>query len=306
MKRSVTPSPTSLASLVDALASTDPVRREAAIARLRVHGHTAIPRLRALLASPASAATRAAAVQALEGIDDPAAAAAALPLLQSPEADIARAAIGVLRVWVAREHGVSLLDALSTLALDVTRDPGVRLAALDALSELPRDLVAPIVQRLGPRAALGDRDADDPLTTREWLAEHAASAPLSVLHRLVVRSRDHERTEPSASRRREWLITRAAVHAALARRGSRVALYDLREAFDAATEALPLDFVTAASTIGDHSCLEPLARAWAAAPRDVWWRDRLVGAAHDIAQRARLTVRHAVMKRVRSRWPGFL
>ena len=88
-------------------------------------------------------------------------------------------------------------------------------------------------------------------------------------------------------------MARGAVHAALARRGSRVALYDLREAFDGAQTPLPLDFLTAVTAIGDASCLEPMARAWSTAPPgEAWWRDRLADAAADIVSRLSLTGRN--------------
>jgi hypothetical protein len=54
------------------------------------------------------------------------------------------------------------------------------------------------------------------------------------------------------------MVVRGSVHALLARRRSRVALYDLRESFDAARSPLPLDFLTAIGTLGDGTCLEPL------------------------------------------------
>jgi hypothetical protein len=124
---------------------------------------------------------------------------------------------------------------------------------------------------------------------------------------LVARSREQEHAEPAAQRRQEWLATRGAVHAALARRGSRVSLYDLRETLDAAQAPLPVDFLTAVTTIGDATCLEPLARAWAAAPAsEPWWRDRLAGAAAEIMRRAQLSGRSAVVKRVRAKWSGFI
>jgi hypothetical protein len=86
-----------------------------------------------------------------------------------------------------------------------------------------------------------------------------------------------------------------------------VALYDLRETFDAAAAPLPLDFLVAASAIGDASCLEPLARAWAAAPPgETWWRDRLADVAAEIMHRTRLSGRSNVVKRIRTRWTGFL
>jgi hypothetical protein len=85
-----------------------------------------------------------------------------------------------------------------------------------------------------------------------------------------------------------------------------VALYDLREAFDAAEGPLPLDFLTAIALQGDLTCLEPMARAWAAAPAERWWRSRLQEAASDILRREGLSGRHAVVKRVRTKWPGFI
>jgi hypothetical protein len=102
------------------------------------------------------------------------------------------------------------------------------------------------------------------------------------------------------------VVARAAAHAILARRGSRVALYDLREAFDAARSPLPLDFLIAIGLIGDATCLEPMGRAWAAVPGDAWWRERLREAARDIMQHQQLTSRHASVKRIRSKWPTFL
>lgn len=201
---------------------------------------------------------------------------------------------------------------LSGIALDGTRDARVRLAALDALSELPRHVVQPVLEQASAalRAApdispAGTAGMDDPLAAREWVTTHR-TAPLSTLHDLVMHTRERERREPAARARQSWLIARGAVYAALARRGSRVALYDLRESFDAAQEPLPLDFLAAMSALGDDTCLAPLARAWAAAPGETWWRNRLRDAAREIVKREKLTGRHAAVKRVRAKWPGFL
>jgi hypothetical protein len=180
----------------------------------------------------------------------------------------------------------------------------VRLAALDALSALPRDLVQP-VRRQVPAGAGARLTFDDPIAAREWLASHQR-APFSTLHDFVTETRGRERVEPAARRRQDWVVARGAAHAALARRGSRVALYDLRESFDAAQGPLPLDFLVAASAIGDAACLEPLARAWAASPDDQWWRDRLHDAAADIMKREKLTARNAAVKRIRTKYSGFL
>ena len=288
--------------LVADLRGRDDVRREAAVARLRVIGARAIDSLARLAASDADTATRVAALKALDGIDDQRAIAPARRALGDAAAAVRIAAIGVLRGWVAREHGTNLLETLSGIALDGAQEGAVRLAALDALSDLPRELVQPLVDQV-PKAPAPD--ADDPLAVREWVAAHE-QAPLSQLHTVVARVRERERAERSRDRRRQWLVTRGAAHHVLARRGSRVALYDLRETFDAATEPLPLDFLTAIAAIGDASCLEPLAHAWAAIPGDTWWRGRLSDAAADIMHRARVSGRSSVMKRIRGRWPGFL
>src|SRR5262249_9193365 len=119
--------------------------------------------------------------------------------------------------------------------------------------------------------------------------------------------RDCERGEALPRLKQEWRLARGLAHAALAQRGNRVALYDLREAFDSATEPLPLDFLTAMSAIGDETCLEPLARAWAGGDvGETWWRSRMQEAAADIVRRSRLTGRNATVKRVRAKFDGFL
>ena len=61
------------------------------------------------------------------------------------------------------------------------------------------------------------------------------------------------------------MALRGAAHKALADRGSRLALYDLKESFESAREALPVDFLGAAAAIGDAACLESVAAAYARA-----------------------------------------
>lgn len=290
--------------LVGQLCDPDPVVREAAVARLRILGSRAVLRL-APLVSNASAAVRAAALKALEGIDDARVPRLALRALDDSSQEVRLAAMGALRPWILRDEGARIIEALVPLALDRDATSALRLAALDALSELPREVVQPVIDqtRVEP---VSPSDSDDPATVQQWLAAHA-EAPLSELHALIARLREREQAETAAPRRREWLAARGAIHAVLARRRSRVALYDLREAFDAATAPLPLDFLTAAATLGDATCLEPLARAWSAAPaEDAWWRARLAETAAALVRTHGLTGRHAAVKRVRTRWPGFL
>lgn len=276
------------------------------MARLRVAGPRVLVRLTALLASGPPARVRLTALKALEGLNDPHAIDPALRALADRDAAVAVAAVRVLRGWVAREPGTRVLEALAGLSLDRDRPAEVRLAALDALTELPRDLIRPLLE-CAPTPAVAAAPPDDPDAALEWLERHGASAPLSAMHALVGRLREREGREPDDDRRRAWRLARGAAHAALAARGSRVALYDLRETFDTAREPLPPDYLTAIAAIGDASCLEPLARAWAAADTDhTWWRERLGHAAADISKRAGLTGRSGPTRRIRAKWKGFL
>jgi hypothetical protein len=300
-------------ALIAQLRDGSPVEREAAIARLRVIGARALDRLVTLARSDAPDVARAAALNAIEAIDDPRSREAALALMTDGSPAVAAAAITATRSWLPTD--ASVLDAVTALALDRTRQPAVRLAALDALAELPRLVIQPVLQQVGAEDAplasrvKGDRRAsplDHPAGVRDWVAKRGPTAPLSAIHDMIARIRERERDEPSGRRRQEWQAARAAAHLALARRDSRVALYDMRETFDAATTPLPLDLLHAVAMIGDASCLEPMARAWEAAGKELWWRDRLAEAARAVVAREKLTARNAVVKRIRARHPDFL
>jgi hypothetical protein len=74
---------------------------------------------------------------------------------------------------------------------------------------------------------------------------------------------------------------------------------------------LPVDFLAALSRVGDVSCLEPIAVAYArsrrpARERDDWWRAHLADAFQAIVARERITRRHGTMKKIRQRWPDIL
>lgn len=293
-----------IARLVTDLRDGPAVRREAAIARLRVIGARAVDKLAALLREHDQPGGRVAALKALEGIDDRRIVDLAVIALGDRDADVVVAAAALLRAWVSREEGTRVIDALTGLALDAARAPQLRQAALDALSDLPPHLLQPVREEAALTAV--PVRLDDPAGARDWLAAHA-EAPLSELHDLIVHARTAAKQEPAARQAQEWQAVRGTAHAVLARRGSRVALYDLREAFDEARGPLPLDFLAAATALGDASCLEPLARAWAASPvEETWWRERLADAAGEIMHRTRLSGRSNVVKRVRERWPGFM
>jgi len=298
------------------------------VARLTVIGSRAVERLVALAGSSAAAHARAAALRTLEAIGDPRALAPALDILADADADAAVgvAAAGVARVFLRDRRGAAAVDRLTAAVLDRRRAEALRLAALRALRELGPATIAPVLAALAddPSAAIraeaaakktGRRTAPDPVATVTRAAEqrlpdeaggaialHRAlgdageAVPVTLLLRLIERIREREASEPPA-RRDEWKMARAAAHLALANRGSRLALYDLRESLEAAAAPLPVEFLAALSLAGDASCLEPIAAAHARA-KDAWWRDHLAAAFRAIVTREKITRRHASIKKI--------
>jgi hypothetical protein len=93
------------------------------------------------------------------------------------------------------------------------------------------------------------------------------------------------------------------LHLALAKRGSRVALYDLREALEQAGEPLPADFLEALRLVGDVTALEPLAAAYVHSETMAdgeTWRRSVAETFQTIVAREGITRRHSAMKRVGS------
>lgn len=298
------------------------------MARLAVIGARAITPLTSLAADATAAApARVAALQALEAIGDGRAAGVALALLDDPDDALAIAAIGVLGP-VARQRDARAsraLERLAALALARDETPNRRLAALSALDELPDRLVAPVYRALvddpAPRIAarvtrresgasmplevLIERGLpDDPAVLTAVVREDADKTRAAGLRVLVENIRARER-DSKLNQRPAWMTVRGLVHQALAARGSRLALYDLRETLEAAAGPLPVGFLAAVAAIGDASCLEPLAAAWLnAAPADRWWRDHLAEVFRAIVKREDLTRRHKAMQRILERWPA--
>ena len=318
-------------ALIADLRSGTAVTREAAVARLTIIGARGVERLLELAESPADATARAAAFRALEAIADPRALGPALRALDdaSIDAAVAVAAAGVARAFVRGARGASAVDGLSAVALDRARPEPVRIAALRALRELQQSTLAPLLKSLvddpspavraeaearptrkhgapaEPLATLTQAAQaglpNDPDALRHAIVRAGDAIALPLLLRIVERVREREALEPPAQRA-PWTTTRAAAHVALANRGSRLALYDLRESIEA-TAPLPVEFLTALSIIGDASCLEAIGSAHARS-RDAWWRTHLADAFRTIVVRERITRRHAVMKRVEKKWPG--
>lgn len=309
-------------TLVDALASDDLVRREAAIARLAVIGRRATDRLIGAFGATSDDFLQIGILQTLERIAD----ARALPLIGSAlhgPADVAVAAAASLKPLLdAKEAAVSAnaLDALVEVALDPSRERRVRLAAHAALQDIPAAMLAKITEALeadGPKRrqkstyddaviedALDGRLPGDPEELRHAVIAKGATAPLPSLQKLVdvIRSRE---SSAAGNTRLAWQQVRGATHQALALRGSRIALYDLRETLEAAEGPLPPSFVAAMRAVGDASCVESLAAALSRAPQgDLWWRHQLASALRGVAKRERMTRRHASIKKVLARWPG--
>lgn len=324
-------------TLIADLASTRRHAVETAIARLTVIGGRAVARLIGLLDSTEVSTSRVAALRALEAIADPRALDAALRAVDDPDAGVAEAAIPVARLFLRGPRGVAVVDQLTRVALDRTRGGPIRVAAIRALGDLEPSTVQPLIKALEDEPGEGlssadrhtasvsagsDRDQnrrlrqateealpDDPVAFRRVIAREGHTVPLPVMHRFVERLRDREAADPD-DRRAEWMAARAAVHVALARRGSRLGLYDVRETLETATGPLPVEFLSALSAVGDESCLEPIAAAFARTAgsglRDEWWHRHLASAFQAIVGRERITRRHRTVRKIERRWGGTL
>ena len=168
----------------------------------------------------------------------------------------------------------------------------------DAVMESPRQAV-----KSAWSAALEGRLPERPSELREAVQSRAAKATLTSLQKLVDALRARESADVAQAA--DWRALRGSVHQALAVRGSRVALYDLKESLSEARTPLPVSFLSAVHTVGDSSCLEPLAQAYAhAAAPEEWWRQQLASAFRAVMTREKLTRRSAAVKRVLAKWPG--
>lgn len=314
-------------ALLEALSSGDEIKREAAIARLAVIGPRAVDRLLAAYSSGSDIATRIAILRVFEASAEPRAFAVARDALRSGS-DVAVAAAGVLRALLeslAEPVSADALDVLVETVVDRSADRRVRLAALDALRDVPPEIhdriaaalegdvdLAPSV-RPGAREQAREADAvwrdalegrigTDPHALREAVQTQAESAPLGDVQKLIDLAREREAAAGEREGAARWTALRGALHQTLALRGSTVAVYDLRETLEGTAEPLPPAFISALHAVGDASCLEPIAAAHTRSS-DERWRQQLAGAFHAIVKRERLSRRHAVLKRIETRWP---
>jgi hypothetical protein len=326
----ITPSSsTEVRALIAALSSADEVKRESAVARLAIMGPRAVDRLVAAYAS-ADRDTRLMILRVAESIGDARTLAISLSAMNEG-GDLAVAAAGALRTLLngpVETAATRALDGLVASALDGSAERRVRMAAFEALQEMPADIRNRVAQALGadadpavqagiadvPRgAAAADavwQDAvdgqlpEDPAAFREAVRTRAAAAPLNTLQKLVDAVRAREAESASPARTDAWRHIRGGLHQALALRGSRVAVYDLRETLATATEPLPASFLAALHVLGDETCLEPIAAAWTAGGAgDERWRHQLGAAYQAIVKREKVSPRSAVLKRLAARFP---
>jgi hypothetical protein len=310
-------------SLLDALAASDAVEREAAIARLAVIGSRAVDRLLAVYRGTSDPDLQTAVLRALEPIADP----RVLPMARDTLDRGGDAAVVAARLLHAilrssdEAAATKALDALVSAALNPAADRRVRVAAFEALAEMPDTVRSPVGRALGTdlgfaaeTAAGADDDAlwadaldgrlpADPAQLREATAARAIAAPPGSLRKLIEAVRTAE-AQAASPRRMQWRALRGALHQALALRGSRIAAYDLRESLESTRDPLPASFLAAIHAVGDASFIDPLAAALSrASSNDVLWRHHLASTFRAVARREGLTRRHAVIKRAMAKWP---
>lgn len=315
--------------LIEALGGDDDVRREAAIARLGVIGARTVDRLVAAYRSADTRAMKVAVLRALEVAGDRRTVSVAREaILEGGDVAVgAVAALGALLDTPNAPTATDVLDVLVAAALDTSKERRVRLAAFQAIQHIPKvgEQIAAELHKdpdtginagahdvpreraaadAAWRDALDGRLPDEPALLREVALGRSPAASLSDLQKMIDQVRVREGSMSAGPRRDEWRAARGALHQALALRGSRVAVYDLRETIEEAREPLPVSFLAALHVIGDESCVESLAAAYARTPNDdARWRHQLGAAFRAITRREKITRRHATFKRIAARWP---
>ena len=321
----------SIAALVQDVVTGSPVAREAAVARLAIAGARAESAVLQALAH-AEPRAQAALLAVLERLATPRALAASLGYLSAPDTTVAAAAVAAVRAHLGStdaEAATTALDALVASCLDISRAEATRLAAIDALADLGDAGLGPVRGRLRSdasariRRAAGDGSgtaatnagaaasrldalaADpghDPAVVPQVVADAGGAATLATLHELVLALGHRERAAATEAERAGWSLALGAAHHALAARGSRLALFDLKDAIARTPPERLGEFLAAAAAVGDAHLLEPLARAWSAGGGAEVHR-RIDDAFGAIVARERLTRRHAAVKTVFERWP---
>jgi hypothetical protein len=302
------------ARLLAALRTGAGGQSEAAAARLVVLGARAAPHVLEALASEVDEVQASRLVSLLGQLPTSRGTLAALDAsLQDRRPAVARAALdawGTLLSAPDAAVAAQALDRLTALALDESQDVALRARAAKVLAtSFPGHELRPLLDRLAAdrtpeiRAAVTGAQEEwtdlapdaDPETVRRFVGENGDTAPLPDLHRLVVLARERSAADPAQGA--QWAAVRAAVHHALAQRGSTVALYDLREMLLRSPTPPPLGALSALALVGDASCVDALADAYDRLD-DSWTREQLVRVFRAIASRTKMSRRHASMKRL--------
>jgi HEAT repeat protein len=323
------------------LAGRDAVAVEAAIARLAIIGRPALRQVVQRLGET-DPAQQPRLLRVLERIGDPTTLGVIRPLLTHPEPEVAVAAVDAMGALLdARDTIVAAaaLDALTGTLLDPGRDDVVRVRALEAIGNVGdrsktyvEDVLEPLRTQLrrdasaAVRAAVSSPEANPvgaaatpgeqldsaangdlptaPEVLRQAVAARGAEAPLTVLHKIIERVRIRE-AAAAAGDVDAWRVVRATTHLALASRGSRLAVYDLRESVEALGSQTPMGMLSALQQVGDASVLEAVADAWSQSP-DAWFRGQLVTIFRAIVAREKITKRNATIKKIAARLPEAL
>ena len=317
-----------LAELIAALGSANDAERESAVARLTLLGDLAFRKVALVVSDEqASPTARAAGLRVLAAMPGPVPVQAAAAALQSDISTLVEGACQLLgrRARESGADGARALDALTGLALAPAAPSDSRLAAVAALEGLPDTLMRPVYEALAKDtssglvsraararagqtwslAALQERQlGDDPALVAAAVRDEADETPITELRRLIDTVRQRE-TAATDSDQAQWRTIRGSLHEALARRNSRIALYDLRETFEFSHDAVPLGFLASAAAIGDAATLDSIAAAWErASADDRWYRDHLAAVFDAILRRERLSRHHTVLKKLLLRRPA--
>jgi hypothetical protein len=318
-----------VSALIADLASPRAVVREAAVARLTVIGARAASALAAIVVDRrATPIARIAGLRVFEATAESKGLESALAAVGDVNDDVVQAAIAALATHVRGAEGAVVVDRLTAIALDRQRAGPLREAAVRVLLDLDTSSLRPLLTALrrdqSPEIAalVANRRAGQPLPdgpgelllgavdgrfpvdgemVRRALARAGGGLTLPNVLTLIERLRDHERAQPSAGRG-PWQTARAAAHLVLAHRGSRIALYDLRETIEHAKEPVAMEFLAALDALGDASCVEAVAKAYRAT-NDAWWQGHLARTFKTIVRREGLTRRHATVRRLKERDP---
>lgn len=314
--------------LLQQLLGDEVLARDTAAARLVILGPRSIPHLAALLTHDLTETQAIGVLGVLERVEDARVAALATPLLSDTRDGVAGAALAVVRKGLASEDAdtaSSALQALLRTATETSNRPVLARMALDALGDLPEAVLKPL-RMAAPDVATSPESVNpvggsDPAQQfiRSWLDGDAVEsqpdqlrvaleaaggvAPLSMIHSVVQRARQFE--EQAGGSADQWRSLRGLAHQVLSGRGSRVALYDLRETLARQPGRLTVGMLGALAVLADRSDLDALGAAWAGGD-DAWLTSQIEDVCRAVVLREGLDFRHGAGRQVATRHPALV